>query len=68
MNPSDDAAPRGPRMEKLTRDNHETWFAKIGDYICALDHDEAPDIWAAYKWGEYGTAPPDGEDDPAERD
>ena len=52
MNPSDDA-PRGPKMEKLTRDNHESWFAKIGDYIRALDHDEATDKWAAYKWGEY---------------
>ena len=67
MNPSDDA-PRGPRMEKLTRDNHETRFAKIGDYICALDHDEAPDIWAAYKWGEYGTTPPADANDPAKRD
>ena len=70
---SSDEAPRGLKMEKLTKNNHETWFAKIEDYICALDHDDAAGIWEAYRWGEYGTAPAvDGngaqEPDPADHD
>jgi hypothetical protein len=53
------------KMELLTRDNYETWMAKIEDYICSLDHDDAPDIWEAYKWDQ---GEQDGDDDPADYD
>ena len=40
---------RGPAL-KLQRENWNTWIAKVKDYILALDHDEAADIWQAYAW------------------
>ena len=54
------------KMELLTRENYETWMAKIEDYICSLDHDDAPDIWEAYKWdqGQHDA----NTDDPADHD
>ena len=62
------------RIPLLTRDNFPKWEQLIKDYILALDHDDAADIWTAYKW-----EPADGvdneaeeeeeeEEDPAERD
>ena len=40
---------QGPAL-KLHRENWNTWIAKVKDYILALDHDEAADIWRAYEW------------------
>ena len=37
-------------QQKLTRANWSTWIERIKDYILALDHDEAADIWNAYEW------------------
>jgi hypothetical protein len=52
---------RGPPL-KLHRGNWNTWIAKVKDFILALDHDEAADIWQAYAW-----VPGDGAD-PADKD
>jgi hypothetical protein len=54
---------RGPPL-RLTRENWSTWIAKVKDFILALDHDEAPDIWQAYTWVSGGA----GEVDPANHD
>ena len=35
-------------IEKLTRENYTSWIEKIKDYILALNHDDAPEIWAAF--------------------
>ncbi len=51
------------KIPLFTRDNWTKWEQLIKDYILALDHDEAADIWTAYKW-----VPADGGDDPADRD
>jgi len=45
------------KMELLTRDNYETWMAKIEDYICSLHHDDAPDIWEAEECAEAAPTP-----------
>ena len=34
----------------LTRQNWTTWIAHIKDYILALDHEDAADIWQYYIW------------------
>ena len=39
-----------PKIAKLTNANWTTWIEWVKDYILALDHDLAPDIWNAYKW------------------
>ena len=54
---------RGPAL-KLHRENWNTWIAKVKDYILALDHDEAADIWQAYEW----VPGIDGDDDDDEGD
>jgi hypothetical protein len=41
---------RGPAL-KLHRENWNTWIAKVKDYILALDHDDAADIWMAFEAG-----------------
>ena len=51
--------PDKSRIGPLTRDNYLTWIEKIKDYILALDHDEAADIWAAFVW-----TPPERQNDP----
>ena len=51
---------------KMTRGNYPTWIEKIKDYIMALDHDEAADIWAAFVWVPADPANPG--NDPAEHD
>jgi hypothetical protein len=43
----------------LAKDNWDVWIEQMGDYIMALDHDDAPDIWKAYVW-----TPADGGNDP----
>ena len=53
------------RMPKLTKNNHETWFALLQDYIRSK---QAKALWDAYKWGEYGTTPVAGQQDPADID
>ena len=37
-------------VPKLTRENYTTWLMLVEDFIMALDHDDAPDIWAIYMW------------------
>ena len=37
-------------VPKLTRENFSTWLEMIKDYINALDHEDAPDIWLAFEW------------------
>ena len=54
------------KIEKLSRANFRTWFEKVKDYILALPHDEAPDIWAAVIWERDPTQPDVA--DPADRD
>ena len=34
----------------LTRQNWTTWIAHIKDYILALDHEDAADIWQQFIW------------------
>jgi hypothetical protein len=63
MSTNDEKETRGPPL-KLNRENWNTWIAKVKDYILALDHDEAADIWQAYTWVSGGA----GEADPADRD
>ena len=41
-------------MMKLTRDNYRTWMAKAKDYILALDHNDAADLWAYFEWRPNG--------------
>jgi hypothetical protein len=60
---ADNTDQRGPAL-KLHRENWNTWIAKIKDYILALDHDEAADMWLAYEW----VAGNDGDADPADHD
>ena len=52
-------------IPKLTRANWTTWIEYVRDYIYALDADDAPDIWNAFKWVQ-----PEGgqEADPADKD
>ena len=48
----------------LTRQNWTTWIAHIKDYILALDHEDAADIWQTFIW-----KPSDGNmDDPINHD
>jgi hypothetical protein len=62
-----------PKIAKLTNANWTTWIEWVKDYILALDHDLAPDIWNAYKWApdpdyvpaDHGDQP---EEDPADYD
>ena len=49
---------------KMTRDNYLTWKELIKDFILALDHDDAADIWQAFIW----VASPGDQDDPADKD
>ena len=53
-------------IEKLTRANYPTWIEKVKDYILALEHDDAADIWQAFVW----VRDPNNPDapDPAEHD
>jgi hypothetical protein len=51
---------------KLDRLNWPTWSAKTKDYILALDHDDATEIWTAYEWKR--TAANQDDIDPAEFD
>ena len=37
-------------VPKLTRENFSTWLEMIKDYINALEHEDAPDIWLAFEW------------------
>ena len=62
-----------PKIAKLTNANWTTWIEWVKDYILALDHDLAPDIWNAYKWTpdpDYDLAANNNqpEQDPAESD
>ena len=52
-------------IPRLTRANWTTWIEYVRDYIYALDADDAPDIWNAFKWVQ-----PEGgqEADPADKD
>ena len=50
----------------LTRMNWSTWNAKVKDYILALDHDDAADMWQAYEWKR--TADNVADPDPADHD
>ena len=38
------------KIQKLTRSNWPTWIEHVKDFIYALDHDDAVEIWEAYKW------------------
>ena len=51
---------------KLDRLNWRRWSARTKDNILALDHDDAPEIWAAYEWKR--TAANQDDIDPAEFD
>jgi hypothetical protein len=53
------------KIPLLTRDNWSTWEQRMKDYILALDHDDAADIWLAYVWVPEGDEPGN---DPANRD
>ena len=55
---------KSPYIEKLTRGNYPTWIEKVRDYIMALEHDDAPDIYHAFEWVPAG--PNDA--DPADHD
>ncbi len=37
-------------IPKLTRANYLTWIEYVKDYIIALDHSDAADIWDAFEW------------------
>ena len=37
-------------IKKLTRANWTTWIEYVRDFIYALEHDDAPDIWNAFAW------------------
>ena len=37
-------------MQTLTRANYQSWMAMAKDYIYALDHEDAPDIWNIFVW------------------
>ena len=54
------------KIPLLTRDNWSTWIQRMKDYILALDHDEAADIWMAYEWVPDPEAD-EPEEDPADR-
>ena len=54
-------------ITKMTRDNYLTWIERVKDYIMALDHDDAVDIWQAFIW-EPGDAGDDDEGDEADAD
>lgn len=56
----------GGKLPILNKRNWTVWIEHVGDFIMALEHEDAADIWEAYLW-----TPADGEgddDDPAERD
>ena len=49
-------------VPKLDRANWPTWIMLIQDVIMALDHDDAPDIWAIYIWTPDPDHDPDADD------
>ena len=47
---SSNSSDKDASVPKLTRENYATWIMLIEDVIMALDHDDAPEIWATYIW------------------
>ena len=57
------------KLTRLSSTNWTKWIEQVKDYILALDHDDAPDIWRAYIWKpEQQEDEGDAEDDPADKD
>ena len=57
-------------IEKMTSANYPIWIEKVRDYIMALEHDDAADIWQAFVWVPGGPVDDEGDDeeDPADHD
>ena len=49
-------------VPKLSRTNWNTWIMLVEDFVMALDHDDAPDIWAIYIWIPDPDHDPDADD------
>ena len=60
------------KLPKLTKRNWTSWEAHVQDFIMALPHEDAADIWAAYMWtrpvGQDDEDSEDEHEDPADRD
>lgn len=65
---ADDYKEGGRSIEKLDRSNWTSWIEHVKDYILALDHDDAADIWKAYIWKPKPDVEAEDQDDPADRD
>ena len=53
------------KMSVLTRANYRTWSVQAKDYILAIYHDDAVEIWNIFEWTQ---AAHPGENDPIDRD
>ena len=69
MSQRDDDKSHG-KLPVLTKRNWVSWIAHAQDYIMALPHEDAADIWTAYVWERPAGQGDDDDDeeDPADRD
>ena len=65
MSSNDDERATG-KIGYLTTENFDIWIEKVKDYILALDHDDAMEMWLACMWQPADPANPG--NDPADKD